>query len=109
MTAPADVARVQAGGRDSDRATVVAAMADMLGDDLRPRLPRVGAPTLVMGAWAAYTDTSTLEATRAVYARQYRGLDGVRIEMAPTARHFIMLDDPAWFDATLDAFLRQRS
>ncbi len=105
VTAPADVARVQAWARGSDRATVVAAMSDMLGDDLRPRLQRVHAPTLVMGSWAAYKEVSTLEASRAVYARQYRDLAGVRIEMAPTARHFIMLDDPAWFDATLDAFL----
>ena len=105
VTTPADVSRVQAWGRDSDRATVVAAMVDMLGDDLRPQLRRVHAPTLVLGSWAAYKDVSTLEASRAIYVRQYADLAGVRIDMAPTARHFIMLDDPAWFDATLDAFL----
>jgi N-formylmaleamate deformylase len=96
---------VQAWGRDSDRATVVAAMADMPGADLRPQLGRIHAPTLVMGSRAAYKDVSTLEATRAIYVRQYRDLGGMRIAMAAGARHFIMLDDPAWFDATLAAFL----
>lgn len=106
VTAPADVARVQAWGRQSDRATVIGAMADMLGDDLRPKLGAIRAPTLVMGSWIAYKDQSTQSETRAVYERQYKSLAGVRIAMSPAGRHFIMLDDPAWFEATLAAFLR---
>jgi hypothetical protein len=26
--------------------------------------------------------------------------------MSPAGRHFIMLDDPAWFEATLQAFIK---
>lgn len=106
VTAPADVARVQGWGRQSDRAAVIDAMSAMLGEDLRPRVAAIKVPTLVMGSWIAYKDVSTMEAARAVYERQYQPLAGVRIAMAPTARHFIMLDDPAWFDATLEAFIR---
>jgi pimeloyl-ACP methyl ester carboxylesterase len=105
-TAPADVARVQAWGRQSDRAAVIDAMADMLGDDLRPRLGAIKAPTLVMGSWIAYKDQSTEAATRAVYERQYKSLAGVHVAMSPAGRHFIMLDDPAWFEATLEGFIR---
>ena len=106
VTAPADVARVQAWGKASDRVTVIDAMADMLGEDLRPRLSAIKAPTLVMGSWIAYKDSSTLEQTRAVYERQYRTLAGVQVAMSPAGRHFIMLDDPVWFEQTLEAFVR---
>ena len=105
VTAPADLARVQAWARDSDRVAVIAAMSDLMGEDLRPRLAAIHVPTLVMGSWIAYRDRSTLEETRAVYERQYKTLAGVRIEMSPAGRHFIMLDDPAWFEKTLEAFV----
>ena len=97
---------MQAWGRQSDCVAVIDAMADMMGADLRPQLSAIRAPTLVMGTWIAYKDVSTLEATRAVYERQYKTLDGVRIAMSPAGRHFIMLDDPAWFEATLQAFIK---
>ena len=105
-TAPADVARVQAWGRQSDRVAVIDAMADMIGIDLRPQLSAIHAPTLVMGSWIAYKDVSTLEATREVYERQYKPLAGVQVAMSPAGRHFIMLDDPAWFESTLEAFVK---
>ena len=106
VTAPADVTRVQAWGRQSDRVTVIDAMTDMIGLDLRPQLSAVHAPTLVMGSWIAYKDVSTMEATRAVYERQYKSLAGVQIAMSPAGRHFIMLDDPAWFEKTLETFVQ---
>ena len=105
VTAPADVARVQAWGRQSDRVAVIGAMTDMIGLDLRPQLSAIHAPTLVMGSWIAYRDVSTQDETRAVYERQYKALAGVRIEMSPAGRHFIMLDDPAWFEKTLQGFV----
>jgi pimeloyl-ACP methyl ester carboxylesterase len=105
VKAPADVARVQAWAVRSDRPTVIDAMADMIGRDLRPQLPAIHVPVLVMGSWIADRDASTQEQARAVYERQYRGLDGVQIAMSPAGRHFIMLDDPAWFEATLEAFV----
>ena len=106
VTAPADVTRVQAWGRQSDRVTVIDAMTDMIGLDLRPQLSAIHVPTLVMGSWIAYKDVSTMEATRAVYERQYKSLAGVQIAMSPAGRHFIMLDDPAWFEKTLETFVQ---
>jgi pimeloyl-ACP methyl ester carboxylesterase len=106
VSAPADVARVQGWGKQSDRVAVISAMTDMIGLDLRPRLSAVKAPTLVMGSWIAYKDVSTMAQSRAVYERQYKPLAGVQIAMAPTARHFIMLDDPTWFETTLETFIQ---
>ena len=106
VSAPADVARVQAWGRQSDRVAVIDAMTDMIGLDLRPQLSAIHVPTLVMGSWIAYKDVATLEQTRAVYERQYKALADVRIAMSPAGRHFIMLDDPAWFETTLEAFVQ---
>ncbi len=105
-TAPADVARIQGWGKASDRPAVIAAMTDMMGEDLRPKLAAIKAPTLVMGSWIAYKGASTMEATKAIYDRQYASLAGVRVEMSPAGRHFIMLDDPQWFESTLEAFIR---
>jgi pimeloyl-ACP methyl ester carboxylesterase len=106
VSAPGDVARVQAWGRQSDRVTVIDAMSDMIGLDLRPQLAAIHVPTLVMGSWIAYKGVATLADTQATYERQYRTLAGVQVAMSPAGRHFIMLDDPAWFEKTLEAFIR---
>ena len=105
VTAPADVARVQGWGRQSDRVAVIAAMSDMIGTDLRPQLAAIHAPTLVMGSWIGDKDT-TSDAARAVYERQYRTLAGAQVAMSPAGRHFIMLDDPQWFATTLETFIK---
>ena len=47
-----------------------------------------------------------MEATRAIYERQYKSLAGVQVAMSPAGRHFIMLDDPAWFEKTLETFVQ---
>ena len=105
-TAPADVARIQGWGRQSDRTAVIGAMTDMMGEDLRPKLAAIKAPTLVMGSWIAYKGASTMAATKAIYDRQYASVAGVKVEMSPAGRHFIMLDDPQWFETTLETFIR---
>ena len=104
-TAPADVARIQGWGKASDRVAVITAMTDMMGEDLRPKLSAIKAPTLVMGSWIAYKGVSTMEATKAIYDRQYASLAGVKVEMSPAGRHFIMFDDPQWFETTLEKFI----
>ncbi len=104
-TAPADVARIQGWGKASDRVAVITAMTDMMGEDLRPKLSAIKAPTLVMGSWIAYKGVSTMEATKAIYDRQYKSLAGVKVEMSPAGRHFIMMDDPQWFESTLEKFI----
>jgi pimeloyl-ACP methyl ester carboxylesterase len=106
VTRPEDAERIMQTGRGSDRKTVAGAMAELLEADLREDVAKIKAPTLVLGAWAAYKDYAPRAAIEAVYTSQYGKLPGVRIEMADTARHFIMYDDPAWMYDRIDAFLK---
>ena len=93
-------------GRASDRGTTSQAMFDMMQFDLRDDLARVRAPTLVLGAWAAYAPLgSTKESTRNIFATQYAKLEGVRIEMSEGGYHFLMWDDPTWLQSHLRTFL----
>jgi pimeloyl-ACP methyl ester carboxylesterase len=106
VTTPADVDRIVGWGQRSDRKAVANAMYELMSTDLRGDVARIKAPTLVLGAWAAYKDYAPRAAIEQVYAGQYARLGGVKIEMADTARHFIMFDAPAWMYDRIDAFLQ---
>jgi pimeloyl-ACP methyl ester carboxylesterase len=105
ITKQEDLDRVIGWGRNSDRVTVINAMADMMGDDLRQDISRIKAPTLVLGSWIAYKDYGGKPIFEQLYKMQYQQLDGVKVELADTARHFIMYDDPAWMYDRIDHFL----
>jgi pimeloyl-ACP methyl ester carboxylesterase len=105
VTRPDDVKRVQAWGAQSDRTTVIDAMADMMGDDMREEVGRIRAPTLVLGSWIAYKAYGPKSMFEQTYCNQYMRLPGVDVALADTARHFIMLDDPAWMYDRIDHFL----
>ncbi|WP_229487739.1 alpha/beta fold hydrolase [Pseudoduganella lutea] len=103
---PEDVDRIVGWGRRSDRKAVAGAMAELIADDLRDDVARIKAPTLVLGTWIAYKDYAPRAATEQVYRAQYAKLPGVQVEIADTARHFIMYDDPAWMYDRIDRFLK---
>jgi pimeloyl-ACP methyl ester carboxylesterase len=105
VTRQEDLDRVIAWGKRSDRTTVINAMADMMGDDLRQDISRIKAPTLVLGSWIAYKDYGGKPVFEQMYKAQYQQLTGVKVELADTARHFIMYDDPAWMYDRIDNFL----
>jgi pimeloyl-ACP methyl ester carboxylesterase len=102
ITDPADVAAVLARAQKSDPKVVAAAVYEMLLTDLRPAIARITAPTLVLVAGGG-----AAEAARLPFAAQYAPLPGAQLRVAERARHFIMLDDAAFFYAALDAFLAQ--
>ena len=105
VTKQEDLDRVIGWGKRSDRITVINAMADMMGDDLRQDIGRIKAPTLVLGSWIAYKDFGSKPIFEQTYKTQYQQLAGVKVELADTARHFIMYDDPAWMYDRIDNFL----
>ncbi len=95
-TAEADRERIAGWSVGSDRRVVAMAMKEDMLADLRPRMASISVPVTViyeksleplMQADYAPVKTKTLVAA------------------APGAKHFIMYDDPAGFDAALDAFL----
>lgn len=106
ITKQEDIDRALSWGKRSDRATVINAMADMMGEDLRQQISRIQAPTLVLGAWYAYKDFGTKPMFEQMYKNQYQQLPNVKVELADTARHFIMYDDPAWMYDRIDNFLK---
>lgn len=101
-----DIDRVVEWGNKSDRVTVANAMADMMGDDMRQQISRIKAPTLVLGSWIAYKDYGSKPMFEQMYKAQYQQLPNVKVELADTARHFIMYDDPAWMYDRIDNFLK---
>lgn len=103
---PANNERVAGWSLKSDRATSAQAMSELWGEDLRPLLPRITTPTLVLGAWAAYEPMgSTMESTRKIFEGQYAGLNGVKVSMSQRGFHFLMWDDPEWLVGEVKVFL----
>lgn len=92
-------------GNQSDNDTVAQAMYELMTTDLRPELPRISAPTLVLGSWIALKGQMPRETVEAVYKGQYATLSTARVVMHDTARHFIMWDDPEGFFREIDGFL----
>lgn len=111
-TDPADLQRIIQWGLASDQATVSDAMAELVGQDLRPELAQITSPTLLLGTWVglkAQLADAHIEVTRAgvqeTFQQQFANLPHLHFAMTDTARHFIMFDDPKWFFAQLDTFL----
>jgi len=103
---PANNERVAGWSLKSDRATSAQAMSELWGADLRPLLPTITAPTLVLGAWAAYEPMgSTMDSTRKIFEGQYAGLKGVKVSMSPRGYHFLMWDDPEWLVGEVKGFI----
>lgn len=106
---PANAERVAGWSLASDRATSAQAMSELWADDLRPLLPRITAPTLVLGSWAAFEPMgATLESTRGIFESQYASLKGARIVMSQRGYHFLMWDDADWLVGEVKNFLAAR-
>jgi pimeloyl-ACP methyl ester carboxylesterase len=68
--------------------------------DLRPELPKIKREILVIASIFI-----TKENSEKVYGEQYKLLKNKTIVVADS-KHFIMYDQPEWFYAQIDAFLR---
>lgn len=91
----------------SDRGTTAEALYELMINDFRDELAEVNTPILVLGAWASGKDYGlTEESAKKTFSEQYRLAKDVRIEMAPTAHHFIMWDNPEWFMEKINSFLK---
>ncbi|MEO7690866.1 MAG: alpha/beta hydrolase [Sphingomonas sp.] len=98
VTAPQDVARVVGWMKASDPAVVGTAMTDDMLVDLRPSLGDLKILLSVL------YETPLGDAMKAGYA----ALPAGTLVEVPGAKHFIMYDQPARFDAALDRFLLTR-
>jgi len=95
----------------SDRASAGAWMADVLALDLRPALPKISAPVLVLAPWFdpdAAGDGLTAAAKVEHYRSLLPGLASVEVLPVAPARHFLMIDQPEALADHLRRFLNRR-
>ncbi len=97
VTAPADVDRVVAWTLASDPAVVGGAMVEDMTLDLRPGLSAVKTPVTVL------YETPI----KAMIEAGYAPLAPKTLVEVADSKHFIMYDQPARFDAEVDAFLKR--
>jgi pimeloyl-[acyl-carrier protein] methyl ester esterase len=103
-TSDADRATIIAWGKASNPSTVANAIADDMTLDLRPDLSKINTPLTLV-----YPDYTAMGApqgtTGAMYRSAYATVAGMTFVEAKNSLHFVMLDQPAQFDAALDLFL----
>lgn len=109
VTSPENVEREMQVAVTADRTAFTEAMAQMTLIDLRPDLPKIKAPVLVLGSWILYKDYgATHDSATQLYATQFVNFPAVKLVMNDTARHFIQLDTPDWFYNQVDQFLQAK-
>lgn len=85
----------------ADRKTYVYGYTDLLKLDLRDRLKNISVNTLVLGA--SFPDKNLILST---YEKQYTNLTSKEIMIADNSKHFIMFDQPAWLQRTINQYLK---
>jgi len=90
--------------RASDPATVGRAVSEMLTTDLRGQVAAIRSPLLLVASGDGQAPEERGR-TLAAYEAQVARVPRHRVVMAENARHFVMLDDPAFLFSTMDAFL----
>jgi len=91
-------------GGQADPGAVGTAIAEMMTTDLRKRSGRISAPVLLIGALGA-APAPMRESFRAAYQAQVATVPKASVLFAERAKHFVMLDDPAFFFPALESFL----
>jgi pimeloyl-ACP methyl ester carboxylesterase len=102
VTKPEDAKRIAELCGKSDAATVGQAMNELLTTDLRAELPRITCPILVIAPLADKLQFAPRPQLETNYKSQYTNAKQVRYEFFEKAKHFVMIDDPAGFNAVLD-------
>ena len=99
---PASQAQVAAWAAKADpRVSALALYEDMM-TDIRPDMAGIRQPITVL---VPYNDAVPQAQAHGLYQRAYAAAPAHKIVDVPDSGHFIMLDQPAAFAASLDAFL----
>ena len=81
-------------------------MIELVSTDLRPEMGKIESPVLVIGTWIGLKGYGVTEdAATQLFHQQYADVNHLQFVMARQARHFVMWDDPAWFNTQVDGFL----
>lgn len=85
---------------------IAQAMYELYTIDLRQKVAKIKAPTLVLGVWWGKEYGAPLEAVKQNYARQIAKIPQHQLFIHPKAKHFIMYDAPTWMMKKLNDFLK---
>jgi len=91
----------------SDPATVGTAVYEMMTTDLRQQIAAIKSPVLLLAAADGAPDAASRKQLASSYEAQVAKVPQARVVLAERARHFIMLDDPAFLFSTMDTFLKE--
>lgn len=105
-TSPAAQQQVLTMAEASDPKTVGQMMAELLTTDLRPQVSNIKQPVLLLGASGALPPQAQA-GVKALYQQQLEKLPAAQLDINTQARHFIMLDDPAWLNQKIRRFLQE--
>jgi pimeloyl-ACP methyl ester carboxylesterase len=90
----------------SDRAVTVDAMIEDMETDMRPNVASIKVPTLVLYEHDTTLQMPDASAYEALMKDGYKPMPNVTLVQVDGARHFIMYDQPAKFDAAVEGFLK---
>jgi pimeloyl-ACP methyl ester carboxylesterase len=90
----------------SDRTVFANAMYEDLTTDLRSDIAAIKTPTLMLYPYDSTLDGPSPAVTDAQYISAYKAMPNVTLMRIDDSRHFIMYDQPAKLDATLESFLK---
>jgi pimeloyl-ACP methyl ester carboxylesterase len=94
----------------SDPKVVAEAYYELLTTDLRPGLPSIRCPAILLSAPATYAKYASIEAIDSNFRSQYSALPQAEFVSFKTARHFLMFDEPQrWFEVLKKALATSSS
>ena len=102
---PTNIERAAQWAAASHGGTVGIAMAELFATDLRDEVARIQSPILLIGAAKDAADAQSLSRLTRAYEAQVAKTPRALVVMARHARHFVMMDDPEFLFAAMDAFL----
>jgi len=105
VTNEADLQKVVTRAGQSDPRTVGQAFYELFTTDLRPDLPKIKVPVLIIAAGAGPVPRDQLEAA---WHAQVDAIPNQRLVFVEGAKHFVMLDQPEKFYALVDELLAKR-
>jgi len=86
----------------ADRETFVYGYVDLLKMDLRDELSNIKADVLILGA-----SFPNIDVVKGNYEKQYAKLAKKEMVFANNSKHFIMFDEPSWFYAQTNSFMKK--
>jgi N-formylmaleamate deformylase len=96
-------------GAASDRKTFAYTITEMMTNDMRSEVAKIRVPVLVLGAYCAIPGYAsyTRDGITRTYVDQYKACTTCTVHIAEDkTKHFVMYDNPEWYFAEADNFLK---